>query len=253
MELLREFSRWSHVIVGFTGLAAFWFPVFARKGGPLHRRAGRVFMLSGYWVTGSAALSCTLMTYKIFSRDLVAENTNTLASLAFLAYLAWVTFAMLRYSLGVLNTKKDPTQLDTPGWRFLAYSTIAASAAIIAYAALIPSPWSIILYALSPIGFGTGFPMLYYMAGRIESKKAWFYEHLSATLAAGIAFHTAFAVFGASRLFGVPSDGLLRVLPWILPSVVGIPGLVLWKRHYQRKFGDLPNRKANRDPVASGP
>ncbi|MEO1083413.1 MAG: hypothetical protein AAFY88_04160 [Acidobacteriota bacterium] len=251
MELLREFSRWSHVIVGFTGLAAFWFPVFARKGGPLHRRAGAVFVWCGYWVTASAALSCSLLTYKIFSRGLVAQNADNLASLAFLAYLAWVTFVAIRYSVGLLRTKKDPTQLDTLGWRVLAYSTLLASVAMIVHATVFPSGWSILLYVLSPIGFGTGMPMLRYMTGRMESKKAWFYEHMSATLGAGIAFHTAFAVFGASRLFTLPSGGFLQVLPWILPSAVGIPGLVIWRRYYQRKFGDRPARGAH--PVASAP
>ncbi|MEO1369727.1 MAG: hypothetical protein AAFX50_21305, partial [Acidobacteriota bacterium] len=149
------------------------------------------------------------------------------------------------------RAKKDPTQLDTPGWRFLAYSTLAASAAVIAYATVFPSRWSILLYLLSPIGFGTGVPMLRFMAGRMKSSKAWFYEHMSATLAAGIAFHTAFAVFGASRLFTLPSSGLLQVLPWVLPSAVGVPALVMWKRHYERRFGDRPPRGPH--PVASAP
>lgn len=255
MELLREFSRWSHVIVGFTGLAAFWFPVFARKGGTLHRKAGQVFMISGYWVTASAALSCSLITWKIFTEGLAAQNTNALASLAFLAYLAWVTFVMLRYSVGVLRTKKDPTQLNTLGWRALAYSTLFASGLMIAYGALIPSDWSILLFALSPIGFGIGIPMLRYMGGKVSSGRAWFYEHMSATLGAGTAFHTAFAVFGASRLFTMPSGGMLQVLPWVLPAVVGTVGLTLWKRHYQRKFGDRPAKgaKATPHPLASTP
>lgn len=250
MELLREFSRWSHVIVGFTGLLAFWFPVFARKGGALHRRAGTVFVFCGYWVTASAALSCGLVTYQIFSLGVADKNADNLASLAFLTYLAWVTFVMLRYAVGVLRTKNDPTQLKTPGWQLLAFSAIAASVAIFAYATLIPTGNSVLLYALSPIGVGTGVPMLRYMHGKIASKKAWFYEHLSATLSAGIAFHTAFAVFGAARLFTLPSQGLLSILPWILPAAVGTPALILWKRHYQRKFGDLPRISAT-DPIAS--
>ena len=250
MDLLREISRWSHVIIGFTGLVAFWFPVFARKGGPLHRKAGTVFVICGYFVTASAALSCGLITYKIFNLGVAEKNANNLASIAFLAYLAWVTFVMLRYSVGVLRTKKDPTQLGTPGWRLLAWSAIGASAAIVAFAIVFPTDNSILLYALSPIGIGTGLPMLRYMNGKITSKKAWFYEHLSATLSAGIAFHTAFAVFGAARLFTLPSTGLLSVLPWVLPAAVGTPALILWKRYYQRKFGDLPTASA-RDPIAS--
>ena len=37
----------------------------------------------------------------------------------------------------------------------------------------------------------------------------------------GIAFHTAFLVFGASRLFGYYLRGPLALLPWILPPLIG--------------------------------
>ena len=244
VETLREFSRWSHIIVGFLGLTAFWFPIFARKGGDLHRKAGKVFIACGYWVTGSAALSCGLVTYIIFSRGVAYKNADALAAMAFLFYLAWVTFVTLPYSTGVLRTKKDPTQLDTPWFRFLAYSTFAASTAIVLYATFFPSNWSLLLYVLSPIGVGTGLPMLRYMKGRGRSKREWFFEHMSATVGAGIAFHTAFAVFGASRLFDLPTTGWISIIPWILPALIGTPGLALWQRHYRRKFGELPAPKS---------
>ncbi len=31
-----------HIATGFIGLAAFWIPVFARKGGRVHLQAGRI-------------------------------------------------------------------------------------------------------------------------------------------------------------------------------------------------------------------
>ena len=244
METLRELSRWSHIILGFTGLLAFWFPVVARKGGRLHRIAGQVFVWCGYGVTATAALSVTLVTAMIIQRDAVATNLQTLAQLLFLGYLAWVTFVSVRYAVGVLATKKDPTLLATAEFRFLAWSSIAASGMLIAYAALVPTDWSLLLFVLSPIGIATGMPILKYMRGGFASSRQWFYEHMSATLGAGIAFHTAFAVFGAARLFSLPSTGMLSILPWILPTLIGVPGQILWKRHYQRKFGELPARSA---------
>ncbi len=239
MELLREISRWLHVLVGFTGLIAFWFPVFSRKGGRLHRLAGKVFVICGYVVTGSAAISCTLITHSIFSRGLAPANQDNLALVVFLAYLAWVTFVTLRYSIGVLGTKKDPTRLKTPTFQFLALSAMAASVGLIAYATWIPSSFSPLLYGLSPIGILTGLPMLRYMNGKIEGPRAWFYEHMSASVGAGIAFHTAFAVFGAQRLFNLSGSGALAFLPWLLPTLIGVPGLMLWQRYYRRKFGEL--------------
>ncbi|MEM9558512.1 MAG: hypothetical protein AAGC60_29940 [Acidobacteriota bacterium] len=242
MEWLRELSRWSHMIVGFTGLIAFWFPIVARKGGRLHRVAGKVFVVCGYWVTASAGLSCVLIAGMLARDGVLAEKLDTVGALVFLSYLAWVTFVMLRYSVGVLTTKSDPTQLATPQFRFLAVSALAASVGLIAFGALVPTRWSLLCFLLSPIGLGVGVPMLRYMSGRVGGPRAWFFEHMSATIGAGIAFHTAFAVFGLGRLVELPTSGWLSVLPWLLPTALGSPALIAWKRHYERKF-DRPRRR----------
>jgi hypothetical protein len=62
---------------------------------------------------------------------------------------------------------------------------------------------------------------------------------MNAMIGTGIAFHTAFAVFGSGRLFDLGLEGWVAVIPWILPALIGIPAVAIWTRHYQRKFGDL--------------
>ena len=252
MELLREILRWPHIVFGFTGLIAFWFPVFARKGGALHRRAGKIFVACGYGVTVSAALSCLVLTAIIVGGGSWQQNRANLAMLAFLAYLALVTFVVLRHSTRVLASKRDRSKIDTPLDRALAYSSIAASLAIIALALLWPTRMTTLLLALSPIGLSSGYEIRRYFQGADPSPRAWFYEHMGATLGAGIAFHTAFAVFGMRRLFELPSTGLLAMLPWILPAAIGIPGTFLWQRHYRRKFGDLPAAPERQAAVPQG-
>ena len=64
----------------------------------------------------------------------------------------------------------------------------------------------------------------------------WFYSHLGSMLGGGIAFHTAFIVFGAQSLWPWELAGPLAVAPWILPTVVGIPAIVVRTRYYRRKF-----------------
>ena len=71
------------------------------------------------------------------------------------------------------------------------------------------------------------------------SRRAWMYEHIGAMLGSGIAFHTAFAVFGSAQLIDINLAGWLQVVPWIAPTIIGIPAILLWTRHYQRKFGEL--------------
>ena len=55
-----------------------------------------------------------------------------------------------------------------------------------------------------------------------------------------ILFHTAFAVFGLQRIWDYSFAGALGVLPWTLPTLVGVPGIVLSTRYYRRKLGPGP-------------
>ena len=64
---------------------------------------------------------------------------------------------------------------------------------------------------------------------------------MGAILGGGIAFHTAFLVLGAGRLIGLRFDGLAGVIPWILPSLIGIPASEIWVRYYKRKFNEGEN------------
>ena len=59
LTLLFEVLIGLHIATGFVGLAAFWVPVFARKGGRTHLRAGRIYTYYAYVVTLSAVTAST--------------------------------------------------------------------------------------------------------------------------------------------------------------------------------------------------
>ncbi len=50
-----------HIIAGFIGLAAFWTPAIAKKGGTLHRRAGRIFYFATCGVAGTGVVIALLL------------------------------------------------------------------------------------------------------------------------------------------------------------------------------------------------
>jgi hypothetical protein len=98
---------------------------------------------------------------------------------------------------------------------------------------------------MSPIGFLIGWGNLLFARRPHATPMAWWYEHMGSMLGGGVAFHTAFLVLGAGRLVGIQLDGLAAVVPWILPSVIGLPATAIWTRYYQRRFGELePRRRA---------
>lgn len=241
MELLMDINRWVHVIFGFTGLAAFWVPVLTRKGGHHHRLFGKVFKYCAYVVLIGALAAVALH----FTQGLLAGETprsapGYFAFLVFLGYLALVTLVGLRHGLLVLSHKPDLATMNTPFNRAMAWAAVASSVVLVTYTAIIMPPNAAILFALSPIGIAGGFGILKALRGRRRERRAWMYEHMGNMLGTGIAFHTAFAVFGSQRLFDLGLTGWTAVIPWILPALVGIPAISLWTRHYQRRYRDLP-------------
>jgi hypothetical protein len=241
MDGIITAARFAHIAAGFLGLALYWVPVFARKGGVNHVRFGRWFEIAAYFVLGTAAV--TTVTRLVGTAMLGIGPTDApmrFTFIVFLGYLTWVTFVIVRHGVGVLRTKKDPTVYRSRGNLALAYSSMVASLLIITYALYYQPGSMIVLLALSPIGILSGWGMRRYIVDPPESPKAWFYEHMGSMLGAGIAFHTAFAVFGATRLFDIGLTGWISVVPWVLPTVIGIPASEIWTRYYRRKFGDLP-------------
>ena len=238
MEALHAGVRFVHIALGFLGLAAFWFPIFTRKGGRFHVTAGRVFVWCAYAVTVSAVFSTVYFLTQILAAGISPADDPNVGFLVFLAYLALVTFAGVRHGVVVARTKKDRAAAGTAFHRALAWASIAGSVVVVVFAVAYWGPVSPVLLALSPIGIVGGRGMLRYVSTRPMIARAWFYEHMGAMIGSGIAFHTAFAVFGSRSLFDVHLVGIWGLLPWILPAAIGIPATMLWDRSYRTKFGD---------------
>ncbi len=227
-----------HVATGFVGLAAFWFPVFARKGGRVHVVAGRVYAYCAYVVTLSAVTAAVgrIVSYQVQGIG-VAEQPELYGFAVLLGYLGVATFVMVRQGLRVLATRKAPEKLRTPTHEALVWASMSSSVFVVAFGLAVWSDVSPILLGMSPIGLFTGRNMLRLMRDPGGERMGWFYSHLASMLGGGIAFHTAFLVFGAQRLWAYEIEGPLAIVPWILPTVVGVPAIVLWTRRYRRKFG----------------
>ena len=227
----------AHVATGFVGLAAFWIPLFARKGGRVHVQAGRVFTYCAYVVTLSAVTASAGRIAALQAQGLgPADRPETYGFALFLGYLGLATFATVRHAIRVVETRKSPETLRTPFHEALAWASIAGSAVVIVFALGVWTDVSPILLGLSPVGLVTGSGMLRLMRRPGARRMGWFYSHLGSMLGGGIAFHTAFAVFGAQRLWAYELAGPLAVVPWLLPTAVGIPAIVVWTRYYRRKF-----------------
>lgn len=242
MELLHQSLRWLHIATGFFGLVLFWVPAFARKGGEIHRRAGQLFVNCAYAVLATAVLALSAQLSLAYSTPNAPEAKN-LAFAVLLFYLSLITFASVRHGVRVIATRQQPEAIQTPFHQGLAVAIIVASFLLGGIGLKLDA---MLLLAFSPLGILSGVGMLRYIYASNNKYMGWFYEHMGAMIGSGIAFHTAFAVFGVRRLFDLPQAGLLSMAPWLLPSVVGITADVLLKRRYRRRFAKAEQAFNNR-------
>ena len=251
METLIQANRLLHIALGFAGLAAWWIPVFTAKGKKVHVWAGRTFAVCAYAVGASAVLSPTLRMPKALLDGIPFQQLLAEAGfIVFLGYLGILTLNSVHFGVRVVRTRRDPARLDTPFLRLLPWAMPLGSLLVIDLPVAYWSPMSIILLVLASLGLLSFRPQLRYLSEPPRERMAWFFAHMEAMLGAGIAFHTAFLVFGSRVFFDLSLLGPYNWVPWVLPSVIGIAGGEVWKRSYQRKFGLVPESAPAADAQA---
>ena len=231
---------------GLIGLVAFWMPAIVRKGGTLHKRAGRVFYLAtcGVAATGlviAALLLAAPLTVHPLRKPVSAAVAADIAmkfrmAVPFLIYLLLITFVPVYHGVRVLATRRAPGDLRTPVHTTLNVAAIVGSIVMLGLGIALRQP---VFAALSPIGLLMGVGQLQFARKPYPTPMAWWYEHMGAMIGGGIAFHTAFLVLGAARLFGFQLTGASTAILWILPTIVGIPATAIWVRYYRQKFGEV--------------
>ena len=254
MPDIYRFVLGFHILAGLIGLAAFWTPAIARKGGPTHVRAGRLFFWATCVVAGSGAIMASLLLVDPLGTKPLAANVSSphrTAAIAaeirvtslFLFYLVLITFVPVYHGVRVLATRRAPDTLRRPFHTAVHAAAILASATMVVVGLAFRQP---VFFFMSPIGFLIGFGGLQFARRPYPSPMAWWYEHLGSMLGGGVAFHTAFLVLGAGRVLGLRLDSATAVIPWILPTVIGLPATVIWTSYYRRRFREdtIPNRES---------
>ena len=258
-ETMHALLRALHISTGFVGLAAFWIPALARKGGRLHVVAGRVFAGCAYVValTALGSTAWALLHPASWAGEPVSLGQIPADQIMFVAILGFLGLLLLdgvEQGVRAMRTRHQPDRFV--GWRrrFLCHAMGAAGLALMVFGLyhVVRSGGGLFWI---PVALGGASVAGYFddrrsLANPRPTPMAWWYTHMGGMIGSGIAFHTAFLVFGGQRLWGgALMLGGWSFLPWILPSVLGFPALYFWTRYYKRKFGELPELAAQGAPA----
>ena len=218
LDLLRAV----HIAAGTLALAVMWVPLLSTKGGRLHCRVGRVYVIAMAGVTLAAIAACTWRL--LFDMD--PEHRLWATYFLFVAVLA---AAQCSLGVRVLRTKSRTGPHRQPWDIGIALLLVLSGMVIFLWGIRAHIP---LFIGFAPLGIVLGVLDLAYWLRAPRGRLHWWFAHMFGMMGTGISTVSAFVVVNAQHL-GLPPDSLAV---WLGPSAVGIPALVLWMLYYQRRF-----------------
>jgi hypothetical protein len=140
----------------------------------------------------------------------------------FLAFVAFLSFTSAFYGVAVLKQKQRTAPHRKPIHLAVPALLLIASVAMFAFAASIGFTLGMLF---APLGAIVAVRQLLTLRAVPARKTWWLTEHLGAMIISTIATITAFLVVK------IGAGGLLV---WFVPTIVGVPLLIYWRRTYQK-------------------
>lgn len=204
METVFQFLLLVHILAGASALLGGALAMTARKGGQLHRKAGRAFFHGMLGV----ALTAVPMT-------LIHPSTFLLLIAGFSLY------QVLNGERALRNKAQRPRVWD---WAITALGAVSGVAML--------TTGNVVLLVFGGIAaLNVAGDLRTYTAvlrGRRIPANTWLRKHIGHMMGGYIAASTAFLVQNASGLGP-------WWLVWLAPTFIGVPLLVLWTRRFTRR------------------
>jgi hypothetical protein len=219
-EFLYLATRYGHIGLGVVALATFWTAGLTRKGSPVHRAAGKWYLLS---MVALLVLAVPLA---------IRIGVHNRVAGVFLLYLEVIVTTSVWTSWRALKDKRDWAAYTGRIYRGLAWANIASGAVILAVGLFWTNRMQAIFIAFSFIGLIGGPAMLRFARTRPTEPKWWLAEHMSAMRGNGVATHIAFLSIGLPKLLPMIAGPTLQNIAWIGPLVVSVVASYFMRRKY---------------------
>jgi hypothetical protein len=215
----------AHVALGVLALLTFWTAGMAKKGSPLHRGAGKVYLAA---MAGLLLLAVPMALTILRVRGVVAGS--------FLLYLVVITTTSVWLAWRAIRDKRDWRRYTGPVYRGLAWANLGGGLGIAAVGLLLAQQMQLVIVSFSAIGLLTFVRMRRFARSAPDEPRWWLREHLRAMLGNGVATHIAFLAIGLPRLVPALANPVWVNVAWLAPLLLALVAGVL----LQRKF--LPVR-----------
>ena len=231
---IAKFTVFAHVVAGTIALATFWTAGLAKKGSPLHRSVGKVYLLAmlGIMLTGIPLVL-----------QLVARGQPVGA--LFLTYLLVLVGNATWSAWRAIRDRRDRAAYYGHMYWFVAALTAGSGLAMIAFGMQVGA---VLLQVFGGVGVLGGIGAWTSWRRSATDPKWWLKEHYGAMIGNGVATHIAFFGIGLRGLLPGVDPQLLQHFAWFTP----LAGAFIAAWWLNRKYG-RPAAKTQTSPSSSQP
>jgi uncharacterized membrane protein len=212
-----------HIAAGTVALLTFWTAGLIRKGTPLHRRIGQVYLLA-------------MLTIIVTGIPLVLKAIDRGQPVAalFLTYLLVLVGNASWFAWRAIRDRRDRAAYYGPMYWFAAVLTATSGLAIIALGTQAGAP---LLQVFGGVGVLAGVEAWRSWRRSAHDPKWWLKEHYGAMIGNGVATHIAFFGIGLRGLLPGVDPQLLQHVAWFTPLAGAFIAAWWLGRRYGRPAG----------------
>ena len=218
-----------HGLLGALALVTFWTAALARKGSPVHRAAGKVYL--------AAMVALLVPAVPLAIRIWI---TRSWVGGVFLMYLEVIVATSVWASWRALRDKRDWAKYTGRTYRTLAWLNIASGAVVLALGLFWASQMRLIFVGFSLVGLLGGRAMLRFARARPSDPRWWLGEHFGAMIGNGVATHIAFLSIGLPKVLPMLAGPVLQNTAWLGPLTLAVVARAWLDRNYLPKRAPAP-------------
>lgn len=217
-------TAFMHALIGTAALVTFWIAGMSKKGSPVHKAAGKIYLLT---MTGILFSAFPLAVSIAINKSQVAGS--------FLLYLLIITSTSVWNSWRAIRDKRDWKRYTGPVYKTLMVLNLLGGLSIAAIGIFMAEFMQVIITSFSLIALVGAYRMYQFQRAAPTDPRWWMREHLSAMIGNGVATHIAFLQIGLPKILPVLSGSALLNLAWLGPLVIAVLSGFYLTRKYTPK------------------
>lgn len=215
----------AHASLGTVALVTFWISGLSRKGSPVHKAAGKLYLL---------AMAGLLMLALPMSLKFLLVGKTVIGS--FLLYLLVISSTSVWASWRAIRDKREWSRYTGPAYLGLMWLNLASGVAIAIVGLFFAQQMQLIITAFSGIGIFSFVQMRRFSRQPPEDPRWWLREHLGAMIGNGVATHIAFLSIGLPKILPMLAGPVLLNLAWLGPLAMAfVAGAYLTQKYLPKR------------------